>query len=105
VQERVVRKIRMLRAMWRGLETESRGALTRHERGNPGYRQEQSLRVTAPVLDPTFCTHQDRYTEHDHHQARCDELGPRRETRHPVGEWIAEYGGGDCYNRGYVEGG
>ncbi len=38
-----MREIRMLRSMWRGLETESRSALHRHERGNPGYRQGHSL--------------------------------------------------------------
>jgi hypothetical protein len=32
-----VREIRMLRAKRRGLDTESRTALTGHERGNPGY--------------------------------------------------------------------
>jgi hypothetical protein len=48
-----VREIRMLRVMWRGLETEPRSALHGHERGNPGYGQEQTYRATAPVLDPT----------------------------------------------------
>ncbi len=32
--------IRMLRSMWRGLETESRLGLHGHERGTPGYRQD-----------------------------------------------------------------
>ena len=32
-----MREIRMLRAMWRLLETESRKLLTGHESGNAGY--------------------------------------------------------------------
>jgi len=32
-------QIRMLRAMWRELETELRNDLYGHEGGNPGYRQ------------------------------------------------------------------
>jgi hypothetical protein len=48
-----VREIRMLRSMWRGLETESRLDLHGHERGNPGHRQDHDLRTTAPALDPT----------------------------------------------------
>jgi hypothetical protein len=48
-----VREIRMLRSMWRGLETESRLGLHGHERGNPGHRQAPTLRTTAPALDPT----------------------------------------------------
>ena len=39
MQERVVREIRMLRAMWRELETGPRWALLGHEGGNPGYGQ------------------------------------------------------------------
>jgi len=42
IQERVVRQIRTLRAMWRGLETESRRNLTGHEEGNPGHSQGES---------------------------------------------------------------
>ncbi len=42
-QGSVVREIRMLRSMWRGLETESRFGLRGHERGNPGYRQGHDL--------------------------------------------------------------
>jgi hypothetical protein len=38
-----VREIRMLRSMWRGLETESRLGLHGHERGNSGYRQGHDL--------------------------------------------------------------
>ncbi len=34
-----MREIRMLRAMWRGLETELRISLHGHEGGNPGYSQ------------------------------------------------------------------
>jgi hypothetical protein len=34
-----VREIRMLRAMWRGLETEPRTSLHGHEGGNPGHSQ------------------------------------------------------------------
>ena len=48
-----MREIRTLRAMWRALETEPRQLLTGHEGGNPGYKPRMSLRVTAPVLDPT----------------------------------------------------
>src|SRR5437870_3518413 len=39
VQERVVREIRPLRAMWRVLETGSRKLLNGHENGNVGYGQ------------------------------------------------------------------
>lgn len=53
MQGRVVREIRMLRAMWRELETGPRITLAGHEGGNPGYRQGSSLWVTAPALDPT----------------------------------------------------
>jgi len=38
-----VRKIRMLRAMWRVLETGLRKLLTGHEGGNAGYRQGASF--------------------------------------------------------------
>ena len=48
-----MRANRMLRSMRRGLETGSRCTLPGHEGGNSGYRQEFTLRVTAPVLDPT----------------------------------------------------
>ena len=37
-----MREIRMLRAMWRALETGSRTLLTGHEGGNAGHRQEVS---------------------------------------------------------------
>ena len=49
-----MREIRTLRAMWRGLETESRSELTRarHTRKG-GHRRSRDLRATAPVLDPT----------------------------------------------------
>ena len=39
VQERVVRQIRMLRAMWRELETGLRPLLIGHEEGNLGHSQ------------------------------------------------------------------
>src|SRR5271169_3393594 len=39
VQERVVRQIRMLRAMWRELETGLRRLLHGHAGGNPGHGQ------------------------------------------------------------------
>ncbi len=39
-----MREIRMLRAMWRGLETGLRTTLHGHERGNPGYGQGESYR-------------------------------------------------------------
>jgi hypothetical protein len=48
-----VREIRTLRAMWRALETELRQFLNGHAEGNLGYKPRKSLRVTAPVLDPT----------------------------------------------------
>ncbi len=48
-----MREIRMLRAMWRGLETESRTTLVGHEGGNPGYGQGEPYGSTAPVPDPT----------------------------------------------------
>ena len=48
-----MREIRMLRVMWRELETGSRTSLAGHEGGNPGYRQGLFYRVTAPALDPT----------------------------------------------------
>ena len=38
-----MREIRMLRAMWRALETESRSFLNGHEGGNAGYRAKRSL--------------------------------------------------------------
>ena len=37
-----MREIRMLRARWRGLETEPRTSLNGHEGGNPGYGQGMS---------------------------------------------------------------
>ena len=42
MQVRAVREIRMLRAMWRALETGLRNDLYGHEGGNPGYRQARS---------------------------------------------------------------
>ena len=48
-----MREIRMLRVMWRELETGSRTSLAGHEGGNPGYRQGLFYRVTAPAPDPT----------------------------------------------------
>ena len=39
-----MREIRMLRAKWRGLETEPWITLTGHAGGNPGYRQGRSCR-------------------------------------------------------------
>jgi hypothetical protein len=41
-----VREIRMLRAMWRALETKSRNFLNGHEGGNAGYGQERSYGFT-----------------------------------------------------------
>ena len=58
-----MREIRMLRAMWRELETGPRITLAGHEGGNPGYRQESSLWVTAPALDPTRKYKMSSYTE------------------------------------------
>ncbi len=54
-----MREIRMLRVMWRELETGSRSSLAGHEGGNPGYRQGTFYRVTAPALDPTNLDDQD----------------------------------------------
>jgi hypothetical protein len=48
-----VREIRMLRVMWRELETELRLSLLGHEGGNSGHGQGTAYRVTAPALDPT----------------------------------------------------
>jgi hypothetical protein len=48
-----VRESRTLRAMWRALETEPRQFLNGHAEGNLGCKPRKSLRVTAPVLDPT----------------------------------------------------
>jgi hypothetical protein len=50
-----VREIRLLRAMWRALETESRNLLTGHEGGNAGYSQGSSYgftrqRSTLPIV-------------------------------------------------------
>ena len=41
-----MREIRMLRAMWRALETESRSFLNGHEGGNAGYSQGTSYGFT-----------------------------------------------------------
>ena len=41
-----MREIRLLRAMWRALETESRNLLTGHEGGNAGYSQGSSYGFT-----------------------------------------------------------
>ena len=60
VQVRVVREIRMLRAMWRALETGLRKVLHGHEGGNAGYSQGTSYestrqRSTLPMAgDNTF---------------------------------------------------
>ena len=48
-----MREIRMLRSMWRGLETRSRSGLHGHEQRNLGYRQGHDLRIVAPAPDPT----------------------------------------------------
>src|SRR5207342_3483235 len=53
MQERVVRQIRMLRAMWRELETGLRTLLIGHEGGNLGHSQGATYGFTAPVPDPT----------------------------------------------------
>jgi hypothetical protein len=64
VQERVVREIRTLRAMWRGLETESWTTLLGHEGGNPGHRQGETYhhrasprpyRAPQCLVDPHAC--------------------------------------------------
>lgn len=54
VQERVVRQIRMLRAMWRELETGLRLLLTGHEGGNP--RHSQGVAYESPRQFPTLPT-------------------------------------------------
>jgi hypothetical protein len=57
-----VREIRMLRAMWRALETESRSFLNGHEGGNAGYsqgtsygftRQRSTLPPSSIAIDPS----------------------------------------------------
>ena len=53
-----MREIRMLRAMWRALETESRSFLNGHEGGNAGYSQGTSYgftrqRSTLPGMNST----------------------------------------------------
>ena len=53
VQERVVRQIRMLRAMRRGLETELRSRLHGHAGGNSGYSQGASYGLPRQFPDPT----------------------------------------------------
>ena len=55
-----MREIRLLRAMWRALETESRNPLTGHEGGNAGYSQGSSYgftrqRSTLPTLNLVGC--------------------------------------------------
>jgi hypothetical protein len=51
-----VREIRLLRAMWRALETESRNLLTGHEGGNAGYSQGSSYGFTRQRSTlPRFC--------------------------------------------------
>ena len=47
-----MREIRMLRARWRGLETELRMSLNGHEGGNPGYGQ--GLSYGPPRQPPTL---------------------------------------------------
>src|SRR5262249_52378269 len=52
VQERVVREIRMLRAMRRGLGTGLRGVLHGDERGKPGHNQRGAQGFTPPIQAP-----------------------------------------------------
>ena len=47
-----MREIRLLRAMWRALETESRSFLNGHEGGNAGYSQRASYGL--PRQRPTL---------------------------------------------------
>jgi hypothetical protein len=47
-----VREIRMLRAMWRALETGPRQVLNGHEGGNPGYKPRMSLRANRASARP-----------------------------------------------------
>jgi hypothetical protein len=53
VQERLVREIRTLRAMWRALETGPQRILNGHEGVNLGHKPRKSLRATALAVDPT----------------------------------------------------
>src|SRR5262245_48185000 len=55
-------EIRLLRAMWRALETELGNFLNGHEGGNAGYSQGGFLRIYAPALDPTRCSRLERAT-------------------------------------------
>ena len=48
-----MREIRMLRAMWRALETEATAIPKRARRWKRRIQPRSCLRVTAPVLDPT----------------------------------------------------
>jgi hypothetical protein len=48
-----MREIRMLRAMWRVLETELRKLLTGHEGGNAGHNQGPPYGFTRQRSDPT----------------------------------------------------
>ena len=47
-----MREIRMLRAMWRALETGPRQVLNGHEGGNPGYKPRMSLRANRTSARP-----------------------------------------------------
>src|SRR4051812_21273240 len=53
MQERVVREIRTLRAMWRALARGSPPGPKGDEGGKPGHKPRVSLRATAPPADPT----------------------------------------------------
>ena len=54
MQERVVREIRTLRAMWRGLETAYGTATEALPKETGSQRARLCLRSQAPVPDPTF---------------------------------------------------
>ena len=93
VQERVVREIRPLRAMWRVLETEPRQFLTGHEEGNLGYMPRKCLRATAPVPDPTVAAFEPkRPSNHSAELERIAYLEKRIQTKDEVlAELMAEH--------------
>ncbi len=97
-----MREIRMLRSMWRGLETESRLGLHGHERGNPGYRQDHNLTDHRASPDPTrhlgriLSDYRQYYNRSRTHLAlQKDAPDPRATHERKLGEVIAfpEVGG------------
>ena len=95
MQERVVREIRMLRAMWREPETGLRRLLHGHEGGNPGYSQGAAYGLprqfpTLPVTpsshglgtsDANLRQHRKASVRIDDEQAAAADRGRRRDPR------------------------